>query len=172
MTESFGTGKNEILRWVNTIYKLNMSKVEQACTGALYCQIIDSIHPGKVKLHKINWKAKLEHEYINNFKILQQAFIECKIPKNIDVEKLVKGKCQDNLEFLQWMKKYAEERRLAYDYDPIARRGNNDLEICNENVNTVNTKKRDNSKPHLGTVKSVKSLKSLEKIPEDQGKNF
>jgi hypothetical protein len=172
MTESFGmmdgaffVGKNELLRWVNGTYKLNMGKIEQACTGALYCQIIDSIHPGKVKMHKINWKAKLEHEYIQNFKILQQAFTDCKISKNIEVEKLIKGKYQDNLEFLQWMKRYAEERTIAMDYDPISRRGNQDLE-SNENVNTANIKKRDNSKPQSNTLKSVKSSKNLDKIIE------
>jgi RP/EB family microtubule-associated protein len=172
MTESFGmmdgaffVGKNELLRWVNSIYKLNMGKIEQACTGALYCQIIDSIHPGKVKMHKINWKAKLEHEYIGNFKILQQAFTDCKISKNIEVEKLIKGKYQDNLEFLQWMKRYAEERTIAMDYDPILRRGNQDLD-SNENVNTANIKKRENSKPHTNTLKSVKSSKNLDKFSE------
>jgi hypothetical protein len=172
MTESFGmmdgaffVGKNELLRWVNSIYKLNMGKIEQACTGALYCQIIDSIHPGKVKMHKINWKAKLEHEYIQNFKILQQAFTDCKISKNIEVEKLIKGKYQDNLEFLQWMKRYAEERTIAMDYDPILRRGNQDLD-SNENVNTANIKKRENSKPHTNTLKSVKSSKNLDKFSE------
>ena len=158
MTESFGmmdgayfVGKNEILKWVNNTYKLNLTKIEQACTGALYCQIIDSIHPNKVKMHKVNWKAKLEHEFIPNYKILQQAFDECKISKNIEVEKLTKGKYQDNLEFLQWMKRYTDERNIQFDYDALGRRGNHELEVCNEIVNNGNMSRkreqRDNSKP-------------------------
>jgi RP/EB family microtubule-associated protein len=37
---------------------------------------------------------------------LQQAFAKCKIQKYIDIEKLSKSKYQDNLEFIQWLKRY------------------------------------------------------------------
>lgn len=62
--------------------------------------------PGKVAMQRINWGAKNEWEFINNYKILQQAFLKCKIQKHIDIEKLSKSKYQDNLEFIQWMKRY------------------------------------------------------------------
>ena len=171
MAESFGmmdgayfVGKNEILKWINSTYKLNLSKIEHACTGAVYCQIIDSINPGKVKMHKVNWKAKLEHEFIANFKILQQAFTDCKISKNIEVEKLVKGKYQDNLEFLQWMKRYFDEKTISSDYDPIQRRNNQQLEIANEPQNVQSTKglKREPSK-NQSQVKTDLGVRSTSK---------
>ena len=62
--------------------------------------------PGKVPMARINWKAKNEWEFINNYKVLQQSFAKCKIQKHIDIEKLSKSKYQDNLEFIQWMKRY------------------------------------------------------------------
>ena len=31
------------------------------CTGALHCQILDAIYPGKVPLHKVNFDAKCKH---------------------------------------------------------------------------------------------------------------
>lgn len=62
--------------------------------------------PGKVAMQRINWNAKNEWQFINNYKILQQAFSKCKIQKHIDIEKLSKSKYQDNLEFIQWMKRY------------------------------------------------------------------
>jgi len=169
MTESFGmmegaffVGKNEILKWVNTILKLNLTKIEQACTGAVYCQIIDSVHNGKVKMNKVNWKAKLEHEFLANYKVLQQSFIDCNIPKNIEVAKLTKGKYQDNLEFLQWMKRYYDQKNSVNDYDPIARRNNCDLEFGNENSSIMN-KKRDASKTqtNVSVLKTVKSEKKF-----------
>ena len=43
-------------------------------TGSVYCQIVDVIHPGKVAMNKVNWKAKSDYEFINNLKILQTAF--------------------------------------------------------------------------------------------------
>lgn len=144
MAETYGDlSKLEILKWLNTTYKLNLTKIEQACTGAVYCQIIDSMYPNKVKMNKVNWKAKLEHEFTQNFKILQQAFNECKILKHIEVEKLTKGKYQDNLEFLQWLKKFFDENKMQYDYNPLSRRANQELEICKE-IKSVNV---NNSKP-------------------------
>lgn len=176
MTESFGimdgaffVGKNDILKWVNATLKLNLSKIEQACTGAIYCQIIDSIYPGKVKMNKVNWKAKLEHEYIPNYKILQQAFIDCKIPKNIEVEKLIRGKYLDNLEFLQWMKRYYEEKKAITDYDPVARRNNCDLDITNENFAQ---KKRDLSKTQSVTSNTLKSVKSDKNLNTNGSKSI
>jgi microtubule-associated protein, RP/EB family len=169
MEGAFFVGKNEILNWINQTYKLNMAKIEQACTGAVYCQIIDSLHPKKVKMHKVNWRAKLEHEFIANFKILQQAFTDCKINKNIEVEKLVKGKYQDNLEFMQWMKRYFDNKQISVDYDPLERRNNAELEICNEGNGM---KSRNNSKPHtlpqssnpfLSNKNSKAGIKSVEK---------
>ena len=66
-------GKTEIIKWINETLKMNITRVEQACTGAIYCQLIDCIFPNKVKMNKVNWKAKLETEFLNNLKIMQQA---------------------------------------------------------------------------------------------------
>jgi RP/EB family microtubule-associated protein len=38
------------------------------------------------------------------------VFTKMEVPKHVDVEKLVKGKYQDNLEFLQWMKNFFETK--------------------------------------------------------------
>lgn len=93
-------------------------------TGAAYCQLLDFIYPGKVPLSKVNWKAKFDYEYLNNFKVLQQSFTKLNIMKHIDVEKLVKCKYQDNLEFLQWFKKIFDTTgSYSKEYDPINRRG-------------------------------------------------
>lgn len=70
-------------------------------------------------MNKVNWEAKSEHEYVKNFKILQQAFELLKIEKNIEVEKLIKGKYLDNLEFLQWIKRYFDLKGgSSQGYDP------------------------------------------------------
>lgn len=37
---------------------------------------------------------------------MQQSFAKCKVQKHIDIEKLSKAKYQDNLEFIQWLKRY------------------------------------------------------------------
>ncbi len=59
-----------------------------------------------------------------NYKILQQAFAKCKIQKHIDIEKLSKGKYQDNLEFIQWLKRYFDlnSKTDSSSYDAVAAR--------------------------------------------------
>ncbi|KAL4440911.1 hypothetical protein ABPG74_009324 [Tetrahymena malaccensis] len=116
--------RQEMLQWINDSLKLNEKKIENLGTGAIYCQLFDLVYPGKVQMAKVNWKAKYENEYVSNFKILQQAFDKMNVNKPIDVNKLIKCKYQDNLEFLQWMKKYHDQFRKNQDkpYDAVGRR--------------------------------------------------
>eukprot|EP00002_Diphylleia_rotans_P024968 TRINITY_DN4930_c0_g1_i5.p1 TRINITY_DN4930_c0_g1~~TRINITY_DN4930_c0_g1_i5.p1 ORF type:complete len:280 (-),score=62.01 TRINITY_DN4930_c0_g1_i5:286-1125(-) len=124
MEGAYFVSRTELLSWVNSTLKLNYTKVEQVCTGAAYCQLMDILHPGQVPLSKVNFGAKLEYEYIKNFKVLQTVFTKLGIEKRIEVDKLVKGKYQDNLEFLQWFKAYFDRNTPQYagDYDPVLRR--------------------------------------------------
>lgn len=57
-------------------------------------------------MNKVNWKAKNDYEFINNLKILQTAFDKVGVKRYVEVEKLAKTKYQDNLEFIQWLKRY------------------------------------------------------------------
>ena len=110
MDNAYFTSKNEILKWLNNTLKLNVSKIEQAGTGAIYCQLLDVLHPGKVKLSKINWKATSELEFLQNLKILQQTMLDLKIGKDIDISRLAKARYQDNFEILQWFKGYFDNK--------------------------------------------------------------
>jgi len=110
------------LNWINEFLQLEYKKVEEMCTGAAYVQIMDALLRGKVPLNKVNYNAKLEYENLKNFAILQSVFDKAGIDKRIDVNILVKGKFQDNLEFLQWMKKYFDLNYNGEPYDPVARR--------------------------------------------------
>lgn len=108
MEGAFFVSRSELLQWVNGLLQINLTKVEQCAGAAVYCQLIDACKPGTVAMRKINWMAKADHEYIPNYKVLQVAFDKNGIQKHIDVDKLIRAKYQDNLEFLQWMKCYWE----------------------------------------------------------------
>lgn len=55
---------------------------------------------------KINWRAKFQYEFTSNLKIFQQSLEKIGVTKKIDIVRLGKAKYQDNLEILQWLKRY------------------------------------------------------------------
>ncbi|KAH9968325.1 calponin homology domain-containing protein [Lactifluus volemus] len=116
-----GESRSELLAWLNELLQINYTKVEQCGTGAAYCQVLDSIYVD-IPMARVRMNAKHEYEFIANFKVMQNVFKAKRIDKPIPVEKLVKCKMQDNLEFLQWMKRYWDTNYPGHPYDPVARR--------------------------------------------------
>ena len=108
-----GMGRSEYISWVNSSLQLSYKKAEEMCTGAAYCQLFDIVFPNTINLKKVKFNTRQEYEYINNFKILQGSFSQLKVEKTIPIEKIVKGKFQDNFEFLQWFREFYYQN-----YDP------------------------------------------------------
>nr|GAT46926.1 predicted protein [Mycena chlorophos] len=116
-----GASRTELLQWVNDLLQLNYTKVEQCGAGGAYLQVLDSIYLD-VPMARVKMNAKQEYEYLANYKIMQGVFKAKKIDKPIPVEKLVKCKMQDNLEFLQWLKRFWEANYPGGEYDAVGRR--------------------------------------------------
>jgi len=86
-----------------------------------------------VKMAKVNWMARSNHEFIPNYKLLQAAFdrnhhefISCHIPRpkvDVDVDKLSRAKYRDHFEFLQWMRAVWDVWEKPVGYDAISARG-------------------------------------------------
>lgn len=171
------TARGELLAWLNDLLAPTIvTKLEQCGTGSVYCQIIDSIY-GDLPMSRVKFNARMEYEYLDNFKILQKAFTRHKIEKvgcgfwaflvgladgvmltnvisryrwtgsssvykmffwcpatkkrNVSDKALAwltwlavfffRCKMQDNLEFLQWMKKYWDMHSRGEGYDAQAR---------------------------------------------------
>jgi len=119
--------RHEIVSWVNDTLQSNYTKIEELCSASAYCQFMDMLFPGSLVLKKVKIQSSLEHEYINNFKMLQGAFKKAGVDKVIPVEKLVKGRFQDNFEFVQWFKKFFDANYDGHDYDAVNARGGDAL---------------------------------------------
>ncbi|XP_030369070.1 microtubule-associated protein RP/EB family member 1 isoform X2 [Scaptodrosophila lebanonensis] len=114
--------RHDMLAWVNDCLQSQFSKIEELCTGAAYCQFMDMLFPNSVPIKRVKFRTNLEHEYIQNFKILQAGFKKMSVDKIIPVDKLIKGRFQDNFEFLQWFKKFFDANYDGREYDPLAQR--------------------------------------------------
>ncbi|XP_071487984.1 microtubule-associated protein RP/EB family member 1-like [Diadema antillarum] len=115
--------RHEMINWVNMCLGLGYTKIENLCSGAAYCQFMDMLFENCVPLKKVKFSAKQEHEYIGNWKLLQLSFKKVGVDKVIPVERLVKGKFQDNFEFAQWFKKFFDANYGGQEYDALAARG-------------------------------------------------
>ncbi|GAB1859548.1 Microtubule-associated protein RP/EB family member 1 [Camponotus japonicus] len=115
--------RHDMLAWVNDCLQSSFTKIEELCTGAVYCQFMDMLFPGSVPLKRVKFKTNLEHEYIQNFKILQGGFKKMNVDKIVPIDRLVKGRFQDNFEFLQWFKKFFDANYSGADYDALTMRG-------------------------------------------------
>lgn len=108
---------------MNDVLQLSATKVDDFGTGAVYCQLLDSVY-GDLPMHRVRFGSKTSLDVEQNYKILQQAFTRHKINRNIDSQRLMKCRLQDNLDFAQWIYAFWHENPHIPDYDPVARRAN------------------------------------------------
>lgn len=71
----------DMLMWINDSLQAKLVKIEELCSGAAYCQFMDMLFPNSVPLKKVKFVTNLEHEYIQNFKLLQAAFKKLSVDK-------------------------------------------------------------------------------------------
>lgn len=119
MDSAFFVGRSEIISWINSTLQVQIGRIEDTAFGGIACQFMDIIYPGQVAMSKVNWMAKTEPEYVTNYKVLQNCMTKNNVEKFVDVDRLVKGRYQDNLEFMQWLKRFYELKvhELPVDYD-------------------------------------------------------
>mmetsp|Transcript_21637 Transcript_21637/g.47187 ORF Transcript_21637/g.47187 Transcript_21637/m.47187 type:complete len:367 (-) Transcript_21637:210-1310(-) len=122
MDGAYFTSRSELLDFFNTTLDMNLSKIEQTATGAVACQLADIMFPKSIPMSRVSWEAKTPPEFVSNYKLLQACFNKHKVQRYVDVDKLIRAKYQDNLEFCQWLKAFYDQVAppLREGYDPVA----------------------------------------------------
>ncbi|KAG7398346.1 Microtubule-associated protein RP/EB member 1 [Phytophthora boehmeriae] len=161
---AYFVGRKEVLEWVNTVCGTELTSVEQTCTGAIACQVLDSLYPGKVPMNKVDWGAIHDYEFVYNYKLLQQCFFVLQIDKQIPVNRLVRGKYQDNFEFMQWLKAFYDGHEHREPYDPFVRRAKGKGGAA-YNRNSCRSKFVTTATPHIQTPRRTTPTKSTRKSP-------
>jgi len=123
MSQAYFKGKRELLEWISSFLEMEIPKVEVLASGAHYCQLLDALYPGSVKMSKVKFGAYQEEVFVQNWKLVQNAFQKHHIQKLIPVQRLIKARFQDNLEFLQWFHQYFNASWSgSREYNPVERR--------------------------------------------------
>ncbi|MBN3275186.1 DNM3B methyltransferase, partial [Polyodon spathula] len=120
----------ELLAWVNESLQTEFSKVEQLCSGAAFCQLMDLLFPGSVCLKKVKFQAREDIEFFHNYKLLNASFLKLGVTKSVPVDDLVKGTFQENFTFTKWFKKFFDANYEGHAYDAlVAREGQEILPV-------------------------------------------
>jgi hypothetical protein len=124
---AYFVGRSDCLKWLNDLTGLQCvqdiesfvspphvyiryTKVEQCGNGSAYCMVMGTLYPDAINVKKVITDAKLGHDILKNFKMLQAVLEKKKIDKVVPVDSLMRMKYQDNLEFLQWIKCFHERQ--------------------------------------------------------------
>jgi RP/EB family microtubule-associated protein len=115
-------GRTNLLEWVNRLLSLKYKKIEDLSNGAAFCQIIDAVNPGSVSLSRVNFCARLEHDSMENLKVLQETFTKNKITEPVDIAALARGHYTASLHLLQFLHIWYHHSGARSGYDGRGRR--------------------------------------------------
>jgi len=91
MDAAYFVGRKELLDWLNDLLDLKLQKIEQTASGAIACQIFDMMFPGTIPMSRVDWGAKSDYEFVQNYKLLQNGFNKQHVQRHVDVDKLIRG---------------------------------------------------------------------------------
>ncbi|MFH4984226.1 hypothetical protein AB6A40_010935 [Gnathostoma spinigerum] len=157
--------RNELLAWVNSSLQANISRIEDLSTGEAYCKLTDILFPGKIMLKKVKCNSRNENDWINNWKVLQTSWSDIGIDKRVPVERLLRGKFQDNFEFLQWFRKFFDANCSGSSYVTpgmysTAATSNNKLSCRKTTTMNISTRSG-TTNGRAGSVKTISTSSSM-----------
>ncbi|KNB42960.1 microtubule-associated protein [Blastocystis sp. subtype 4] len=125
-------------------------------------------------MSRINFAACDQFECQRNYRLLQSAFSKKSIPFNLDIDKLSKGRPQDNLELIQFMRDLFDRVYDGHKYDPIASRdrskGGREWNVTSHDLEVMSNEKVVNSRNSIDTHSSQsRKILPLSTVPRRTG---
>uniref|UniRef100_A0A8C4EG08 DNA (cytosine-5-)-methyltransferase n=1 Tax=Dicentrarchus labrax TaxID=13489 RepID=A0A8C4EG08_DICLA len=118
----------ELLAWLNDTLQARFTKLEQVCSGAAYCQLIDWCFPGTLDLSKVRFQSSSSTEdAIHNYSLLQAAFKKVGVLRYIPVDTLIKNNSTVAVTFLHWFKLFFEKNNNGREYRALEARGGQNM---------------------------------------------
>ncbi|ETO13291.1 hypothetical protein RFI_24083, partial [Reticulomyxa filosa] len=98
--------KNVLLTWINSRLEVNVQTIKEMKTGALYCNLFGMFYPGDIRTRDVEFNCVTEEDSKKNWEILQEAFQNVMIHRDIPINELIQGHENEHLQFLKWAYKY------------------------------------------------------------------
>ncbi|GBF94649.1 phosphatidylinositol-4-phosphate 5-kinase [Raphidocelis subcapitata] len=114
--------KTDLIDWVNGVLQLQLTKLEQFASGAVFCQLLDAYYSNAVNINKVNFFARDEHDSLPNYKLLQSGFTALNITRDISVQRLLRGSKVETLDLLQFLFRYLHRLQALEGYNARERR--------------------------------------------------
>lgn len=174
-----GVSKSALLEWINAYFDINYTKIEQCGNGAVYCMIFNALYPNIINVSRIHRSPSSEFETLTNYKLLQHGFNKVRISRDVNVEKLMRCRLQDNLEFLQWLGKLWCEHNKDFTFSgstsrPASRRTSSIGVDRNPTSKPLGSRKSSNATPQqrssLATAKATARSTSYPAPPQHSNK--
>ncbi|XP_040008597.1 uncharacterized protein LOC120803781 isoform X2 [Xiphias gladius] len=119
----------ELLAWLNETLQTGFTQVEQVCSGAAYCQLMDWLFPGSLDLSRVRFQSNNMVDSIHNYSLLQAAFKKSVVVRHIPIEALIKRNPAVALTFLQWFKVFFDENNNGREYHALEARGGQSMSM-------------------------------------------
>ncbi|XP_068452777.1 uncharacterized protein [Clinocottus analis] len=114
----------QLLDWLNETLQTRFTKVEQLCTGAAFCQLMNWLSPKSMDLSMVQFQSDNPMDAITNYSLLQAAFRRVGVTRSIPTGGLMKKDSAVALTFLLWFKAFfIKNINRSRAYDPLQARG-------------------------------------------------
>ncbi|XP_060787948.1 DNA (cytosine-5-)-methyltransferase 3 beta, duplicate a isoform X3 [Neoarius graeffei] len=164
------SSRYELLSWLNDLLQTKFAKMEEVCSGACFCQLMDWLFPGSIDMNKVKFQFQDQTDVRHNYSLLQSGFSKMGVTKSIPVEELITGKFRCNFNFLKWFRKFFQANMNGQEYNPVEAR--NGQEIAHSQLN-YRSAKRSKSSTNFNTSRKVKEESESEvDVPENKSRTY